>query len=83
MQHEFLSGHGYRHKSKTIYFKQRFQNPPYVQASLNDLDADQNTNLRVKCKVVDVDNQKFTLEIHTWWDSDLYTAECNWIAFGF
>ena len=68
--------------SGKVKFKQRFAQPPTVQAALNAIDAAGNADLRVALHVFDVNEAGFQWTFRTWSDSTLYAAGASWIALG-
>ena len=69
--------------SARVKFRQRFTQPPTVQAALNMIDAAGNADLRVDLKIENIDREGFTWILETWDDSTLYAAGASWIALGY
>jgi hypothetical protein len=68
--------------SKYIRFPRAFSSPPKVLVWLKSVDMAKNFNWRVEAYPSrDVSTTGFTININTWADSILYSADAAWIAY--
>ncbi|KAG0641498.1 hypothetical protein HOY80DRAFT_721594 [Tuber brumale] len=67
--------------SRRISFDRPFVTPPKVIVFLKQIDMDKTKDWRVGTWVSDIDANGFTIHIHTWHDSILYSATAGWIAY--
>jgi H-type lectin domain/Astacin (Peptidase family M12A) len=68
--------------SKWISFPRAFSSPPKVIVWLKSVDMAKNFNWRVETyPSYDVSTTGFTININTWADSILYSADASWIAY--
>lgn len=74
------TGTGDRYFDRQITFQSALM-LPIVQVNLSKIDSEQKTNVRVEVLVANLTSYGFTLRIHTWADTILYSVRANWIAF--
>ena len=67
--------------SVRINFERPFVTPPKVVVFFNEFDLDRNRNWRLKTYTANIDVNGFTLNIETWADTILYSAQVCWIAY--
>ncbi|KAJ3569493.1 hypothetical protein NP233_g5020 [Leucocoprinus birnbaumii] len=67
--------------SVRVDFERPFISPPTVIVFFSHIDLDQNYNWRLKTSATHIDQEGFTLNIETWWDTILYEAKVSWIAY--
>jgi H-type lectin domain len=67
--------------SVRVNFERPFVTPPKVVVFLNALDLSNAHNWRVKTSATAIDVNGFTLNIETWGDTTLYSAQACWIAY--
>lgn len=71
-----------RTNSKWMRFPRPFSSPPKVIVWLKSVDMAKNFNWRVEAYPShDVSTTGFTININTWADSILYSADASWIAY--
>ncbi|HEY9301651.1 MAG TPA: H-type lectin domain-containing protein [Phormidium sp.] len=78
-----FKGEGERVFRNYIRFSQGFVAPPNVVAALSYFDIINVANSRLNVKVAEIDNNGFYFELYTYWDSKVWAAGVNWIAYGY
>ena len=53
-----------------------------VYIALNDIDSDNDENLRLKVDVTHVNREGFQYVLETWGDTRVYSANASWFAYG-
>lgn len=81
--HPMVKGSGFRRVTKWVYFDENFNQTPKVVATLSNIDSSYKVNLRVQCRALNINRNRFLLEISTWANTVLYGAKCDWIAHGY
>lgn len=66
-----------------ITFSENFSEPPKVVVGISYFDIIKEANSRLKVKVAEIDNKGFYLQIQTYWDSQIWAAGVNWVAYGY
>ncbi|XP_065841342.1 collagen alpha-1(XXIII) chain-like isoform X2 [Oscarella lobularis] len=64
----------------TITFGKCFGSVPNVITSLNVIDSDYTRNLRINSYASHITRCNFVLNIYSWFDTIIYTAQATWIA---
>ncbi|NEP50549.1 MAG: hypothetical protein F6K65_17760 [Moorea sp. SIO3C2] len=75
-------GDGRRRISGEKKFNTNFTSEPVVYIALNDIDSDNDENLRLKVDVTDVNREGFQYVLETWGDTRVYSANASWFAYG-
>ena len=86
---DFLTGEHMRHlwkdpsspASVRIDFERPFVTPPKVVVFFNRIGFERNRNFRAVTTASDIDVKGFTLNIETWSDTILHSAQTCWIAY--
>lgn len=64
-----------------VEFKQPYKEIPEVVCWLTKIDTDKNANHRLAVFPKDVTTKGFVVSFYTWWDTRLYGAGAQWVAF--
>ncbi|KAG6914247.1 hypothetical protein DXG01_001489 [Tephrocybe rancida] len=67
--------------SVRVNFDRPFATPPKVVVFFNYIDPAKDKNWRLKTSATAIDEAGFTLNIETWFDTVLYTAQVAWVAY--
>lgn len=65
-----------------VFFEAPFSMPPVVQLGLTGFDLDQCSSNRLKINLVSVTEGGFHVQLSTWNDSRVYSADFQWLAIG-
>jgi hypothetical protein len=68
--------------SVDIPFASPFVGAPVVHVGLTGFDMDQRHTSRISVRAADITPSGFRMEIATWMDSRIYSAEIAWLAIG-
>ena len=71
--------------NKRVEFDQAFSDKLDIMVALRYVDhiiRDGKSNVRIRARVLDVDEKGFNIELVTWGDSEVWHAEMSWIAYG-
>jgi hypothetical protein len=63
-----------------VNFKNPFEVKPDVILSVAQVDADKVANQRYNVEVMSVSRDAFTIKIHTWSDSKIFSISGYWLA---
>ena len=77
----FERGCGPRTHTYTISFGRSFCKVPSVTASINALDTEHATNLRIKAFVDNVTATSFNINFNTWAETRIYAVGISYVAF--
>lgn len=64
-----------------ITFATPFATVPTVIVSLNLVDSENTTNLRIAVGTDTINTQSFELVVTTWWDTAIFSVGISWIAY--
>lgn len=73
---------GERWAEKTIRFEAPFDKAPQVLLSVEMIDADHSTNLRLQLRPEDVRRGSFKAVAYTWSDTRIGRLSISWMAIG-
>lgn len=73
---------GERWVDKFIHFDTPFDRPPHVMMSIEMIDADNSTNLRLQLRAEDIKRHGFKAVAYTWSDTRIGRLSISWIALG-
>ena len=73
---------GERWAEKTIHFETPFDKPPQVMLSIEMIDADHSTNMRLQLRAEDVRRGSFKAVAYTWSDTRIGRLSVSWLALG-
>ncbi|MEM7509158.1 MAG: H-type lectin domain-containing protein [Pseudomonadota bacterium] len=73
---------GERWAEKFIHFETPFDRPPHVMMSIEMIDADHSTNMRLQLRPEDVKRHGFKAVAYTWSDTRIGRLSVSWIALG-
>ena len=65
-----------------VEFAAPFMSPPVVQIGLTGFDLDQRHGARIAIAAKDITVSGFTVQISTWRETRVYSAEFTWMAIG-
>ncbi len=77
-----LDGDGRRVFRTYIRFEQSFSEPPQVVVGISYFDIIRKANSRLKVKVTEIDNNGFYFQLQTYWNTQVWAAGVNWLAYG-
>ncbi len=63
-----------------IRFDKTFTEKPQVFLSVTQIDSDKESNTRYNAEAISISCEGFTLVVHTWADSKIYSISGYWIA---
>ncbi len=66
-----------------VFFATPFLSQPVVNVGLTGFDIDQRTSGRISVKAVEITSHGFKIEVSTWLNSRVYSADISWLAIGF
>lgn len=78
-----LEGEGRRVVRIYITFSENFLEPPKVVVGISYFDIIRKANSRLKVKVAEIDKKGFYLQLETYWNTQIWAAGVNWIAYGY
>jgi hypothetical protein len=67
-------------RTQDIPFPIQFAQAPHVSLSIAGIDADGQTNLRVRLVAEDVQQDEFNIRVSTWADTLIYSLVIAWVA---
>lgn len=73
---------GLRENAVKVSYKKAFNAVPVVQANLKFLDFATTKNIRADVWVTNVTKTDFVCNFRTWYDSECYGMQANWLAIG-
>ena len=73
---------GERWADTIIHFETPFDRPPHVMLSIEMIDADNSTNLRLQLRAEDITRNKFRAVAYTWSDTRIGRLSVSWFAIG-
>ena len=71
---------GDRNMTLEIKFDKPFQKKPHILLSISQLDADKDSNIRYEAEALSISKDGFTLQVHTWSDSRIFSISGYWLA---
>jgi hypothetical protein len=71
---------GERTMTIDIDFETPFTEKPQIFLSVSQIDSDKESNLRYNVEAISVSRDGFTLKVHTWSDSKLFSISGYWLA---
>lgn len=63
-----------------IDFETPFTEKPQIFLSVAQTDADKESNVRYNVEAISISRDGFTLSVHTWSDSKLFSISGYWVA---
>lgn len=78
-----LDGDGKRVFRDYIRFEQGFSEPPQVVIGISYFDIIRKANSRLNVKVAKIDKNGFYFHLQTYWDTQVWAAGVNWLAYGY
>lgn len=79
---DMWTGKGEREVRRQIRFQAEFTDPPRVMLSVQMIDGDAGSNLRLDLRSLDIDTNGFTSVAKTWSDTKVGRLRVTWIALG-
>ena len=67
-------------RTQDIAFPIQFAQPPRVSLSIAGIDANAQTNLRIRLTAEDVQQDEFNIRVNTWADTQIYSLVVAWVA---
>jgi hypothetical protein len=71
---------GERTMTVDIDFETPFTEKPQIFLSVAQIDSDKESNLRYNVEAISISRDGFTLKVHTWSDSKLFSISGYWVA---
>ena len=65
-----------------IQFDRAFKQPPKVVLGISYANVSREATHRLRVIAVEIECKGFTLEIHTWGNTEVFGCEVNWLAYG-
>lgn len=72
---------GERTMTLGVKFEKSFIKKPQVILSVTQIDSDKETNTRFNVEAISISRDGFTLKVHTWAESKLYSISGYWAAY--
>jgi hypothetical protein len=72
---------GERTMTIDIKFENPFNKKPQIVLSVTQIDSDKDSNCRYNVEAISISRDGFTLKVHTWGDSKLFSVSGYWVGF--
>jgi hypothetical protein len=72
---------GERTMTLDIKFEKPFSKKPQIILSVIQIDSDKDLNLRYNIDAISISRDGFTLRVHTWADSKIFSVSGYWIGY--
>ena len=77
----FEVGSGDRTDNRYIAFTPPFATAPRIILAIKELDVSNQSNVRIDTYPTDVSRDGFSLNVHTWDQTKIYSVAISWIAY--